>query len=71
MKSRKLCLPVEFDDEAGNVMEQVDPDSVAADQFIIRRQSDRATQFAAYSFISNVSLKALLIIVESPKSCVP
>lgn len=58
VKSRKLCLPVEFDDEAAHVMEQLDSDAVVADQFIIRRQSDRATQFAAYSFISNVSLKS-------------
>ena len=54
VKSRKLCLPVELDDGGASVMEEVNHDPVLADQFIIQRQSTRATQYAAYSYISNV-----------------
>ena len=54
VKSRKLCHPVELDDGGASVMEEVNHDPVLADQFIIQRQSTRATQYAAYSYISNV-----------------
>ena len=55
-KSKKLGRAVEWVDQAAVVLEELQSDPALADTFIIRRSSTRATQYAAYSYISHVSL---------------
>ena len=47
---------MEWVDQAAVVLEELQSDPALADTFIIRRSSTRATQYAAYSYISHVSL---------------
>ena len=47
---------MEWSDQAAVVLEELQSDPALADTFIIRRSSTRATQYAAYSYISHVSL---------------
>ena len=58
-KSKKLGRAVEWSDQAAVVLEELQSDPALADTFIIRRSSTRATQYAAYSYISHVSLNIL------------
>ena len=52
-KSKKLCRPLELSEEGGAVvMEEVRPDPDLSSQFIIQRNSHRASQA---SFSSNIS----------------
>ena len=55
-KSKKLGRAVEWSDQAAVVLEELQSDPALADTFIIRRSSTRATQYAAYSYISHVRL---------------
>ena len=50
---------MEWSDQAAVVLEELQSDPALADTFIIRRSSTRATQYAAYSYISHVSLNVL------------
>ena len=68
-KSKKLGRAVEWSDQAAVVLEELQSDPALADTFIIRRSSTRATQYAAYSYISHVSLnKDLLRIFDCESS---
>ena len=58
-KSKRLGRPVDFGDQKGFVMEQLEHDPATSDQFIIQRSSQRGTQFSKFAYISHVRIRRL------------